>query len=169
MKIFKKLKEAISFILKPTEVIFRVIDIFEDTTDNQIKARYHAVGKRISTVERIKSIVKALVHVQGFSDKDSVMILNAYEQQNLSTPLSLESVLFNEEGPVFLIRDNDSNEKLILSMNTIENNIEIIRQFNQVDSKAIIMLVFNSLFSKEATKIRELSNNKNESKILHIR
>jgi hypothetical protein len=162
MKILNIIKESFSAILKPGKVIFRIQSIYLDANNKQ-KIRYQSIGKASYAEEGVQELVNSLVHLQGFSDEDSCIILAASQQQKNVPPLLLESVTFNENGPILLVRDLDLNEQISMDIMTLYENLEIIGQFNNQDGKAIAMLLLNHLIQKEnkikATSIKEIGSN----------
>lgn len=169
MNILKALKESICAILQSSSIVFRLIEVVSDSSDNTFKVRYHCIGKRISTIEPLNDVVKALLHIQGFSNQDSHIILDAYQHQRVLFPLLIESVIFNEDEPILLVKDIESNEQMHIKISTIHQNMSLISQFNDCDSQTIMMIIFNKLLQMERDKIKSCSDKETKRNVVNIR
>lgn len=164
----KSITDVFKAILKPANVIFRIVDIYFDPA-NRLRVRYHSVGKRSCTEEYIEDLINDLMHVQGFSDQDSRIILDAYKSQKIEFPLLIEGVIFNENESILLLKDLELNEQIPMSLKSIQDNLEILGQFNHQDCKTIVMLMFNFLFDQQKAELEASARANNGSKIVQLR
>lgn len=155
--IFNNLKIFLKSIFDSSDnAIFKIIDVLHSQISNLISIKYQAVGKSSVSTEPVKDIYRDLAFIQGFSKKDSSLILEAYQLQNNSPDFFLISVIFNDYDPIFLIKDRNSEEQFNFSSNFINSNRELLKLFSITDAYTIFNVLSDRLLAKEKEEINVL-------------
>lgn len=167
MKILKKIKEAISFVLKPSDVIFRIIEVFYDSSCHSYKVKYQAIGKGGVAVDNIETLVEELVHIHGFSSGDSICILKTYNIQRSLSSLTLLNISYAEDRTLLCIKDEVGGEAFNLPLEFFLDDDELIYGFNIEDRKSIRMLTYD-LISLLESKNKPIPKKDNHLKVLNF-
>lgn len=151
------LKKILKSIFGSSEnVIFKIIDVLDSQISNLVSIKYQVIGKSSVSTESVKNLYKDLAFIQGFSKKDSSLILEAYQLENSSPDFILASVIFNPYDPIFLVNNRNSEEQFSFSSNFINSNKEILKLFSIVDANTILNVVYDTILSREKEEINML-------------